>query len=390
MSSNISRAIRSKFAPSTSAATSREHFLTPLQTLSSPLTPFPSTLRREAAHFVSREAQIRDPHLLATVRGKTGNLEDDYLVSSRSLASGKFGVVRVAEDNNTNKASAVKTISRKCLKSDLKEVEIVNSIESEYVMSFDSVYLTRRKCHLVSPLYLGGDLFDLIVSRNTSSFDEQNAAALFRQVLGAISDCHDHDIVHLDIKPENFCIENSVAADGDQVGELARLILIDFGYAIRLDERKALVSGDNSSEKHLEWRLRNVAGSVTYAAPELTHSRYSKASDLWSAGVVLYILLAGQPPWQQDLACTVEQKAKLIEGLNGRGGMGMKRHATVWKNASPAARDLVSKLLVIDPSQRLTAKEALAHPFLNDGGADEAVLEGICSLEEENELPLAA
>lgn len=363
--------------------------------------PLPHTTSRYATpNAIRADPTLKEAYVPRSV-------EDDFDIDKAALNRGKFGVVRAAtlraptldDVALQRRRVAVKTVARRRSGSDcgISEVDIVNSIDSPRTMRFEAAYLTRRKWHLVSPLYDGGDLFDLIVGQEDACFDERNASALFRQVLLAIEDCHAAGVVHLDIKPENFCLakrlDREAGPGAADAAAGAELVLIDFGYAMRLRRETALVdpfdagTSGGAEEPYMEWRLKNVAGSVTYAAPELLKSRYSKASDLWSAGVVLHILLAGQPPWQQDHQYTVAEKAELIDRLCGdQSGA----HAPLWRNVSPEAKDLVRRLLVVDPKQRLTAAEALRHPFVAGGAPLVRTLASEVVHEADMELPLAA
>jgi serine/threonine protein kinase len=210
-------------------------------------------------------------------------------------------------------------------------------------------------------------------------------------------------VVHLDIKPENFVMRNQVQrvrgvceseysdqecrAGGSNAsshtlnkrrGYPLDLVLIDFGYSMRLP------AGDLDGKSHKnalqgEWRLQNFAGSVTYAAPEVTRSRYSPASDLWSAGVILYVLLAGQPPWQTDTTMTIQSKSHIV----GLARTGCDPHG-LWADISAEARDLLGILLSSNPSERLSAEAALNHPWLSTGGS----FLGSCGADVEKSTPI--
>lgn len=288
-------------------------------------------------------------------------LVEEHYELQEPLNRGKFGVVHRALKHGGGGERAVKTMRKATSPDGRGEVELANSVGSERVMTFEAVYETAQQWHLVSEHYSGGDLFDLVIRQK--SFAEADAAVLFRQIVQGIAACHDAHIVHLDIKPENFCLRQPVA-DG-RPGD-AELVLIDLGYATRVCS-----AADDDADHHTEWGLKNVAGSVTYAAPELSLQRFCKASDMWSSGVMLFIMLTGQPPWEQDHSFDAEQKRELVAALFADdAGTELSATNTVaarhpaWQAASPQVRGLVRQLLQVDPTQRPSAKSVLAHEWL--------------------------
>ena len=198
----------------------------------------------------------------------------------------------------------------------LKHDNVVNFIEA----SSDSRYL-----YIVMERCTGGELFDRILSEKM--LRESDAAVIFSQVLRSIQYIHDLNIVHRDIKPENFLL----------TGDGTRVKLIDFGLSVRLRSE--------------DERLSALVGSAHYLAPEMLRQNYSKHVDMWSAGIMLYLMLFGRYPY---------------DGSEDQIMNGIKRKPPNYQNEwlSPRAIGFLQLLLEKDYRKRLTAKEALQHPFV--------------------------
>ena len=190
---------------------------------------------------------------------------------------------------------------------------------------------------------LSSQLFDAIINRG--SFPEEEARLLLKQLLSALAYCHALGVVHRDLKPENVLFEQDEATRAD--GVVGSLKLIDFGYA-------GLWAADKP--------LTGLCGTPDYVAPEVltwydddNGTPYGKGSDLWSLGVLLYVILSGCSPFSADeeeqlLKQVAEAKYEFFENE--------------WKNISKDAKDIISRLLVVDPAQRLTMSELLVHPWV--------------------------
>ncbi|EAZ09739.1 hypothetical protein OsI_32027 [Oryza sativa Indica Group] len=258
------------------------------------------------------------------------------------LGRGEFGVTRRCSDAATGEALACKTIRRKRLRrcggdaEDVRrEVEILRRI-SALGAGADSVVRLRDACedsdgvHLVMELCEGGELFDRIFARG--HYTERAAAKLARTIVGVL--CHENGVMHRDLKPENFLFANK--------SEDSPLKAIDFGLSVFFKPGE---------------RFTQVVGSTYYMAPEVLNRSYGPEADVWSAGVILYILLCGVPPFWGD------NDEKTVTAIL-QGGINFQREP--WPKVSPHAKDLVSKMLDPDPSTRLTAKEVLEHPWLKN------------------------
>ena len=194
----------------------------------------------------------------------------------------------------------------------------------------------------------GRELFDQIIARGTLT--EADASYVMRQLLSAIKECHDHDIVHRDLKPENILLARKpdpslpLSAAGDGM-----LKVIDFGLSCIY----------RADEHHM---LARTVGTPYYVAPEVLSHAYGKECDLWSVGVILYTLLSGCPPFYGDEdAGSTEQNQQILRMV--KAGV-YTFDFGIWPQISESAIDLIQGLMCVDVATRLTAAEALAHPWV--------------------------
>ena len=185
--------------------------------------------------------------------------------------------------------------------------------------------------YLIAMEYLeGGELFDRIVKK--AYYNEKEARDLAQIFLSAVKYMHDRNVVHRDLKPENLLLK-SQSDDAD-------VKIADFGFA-------TIAEADTLTEQ---------CGTPGYVAPEiLGHKKYGKAVDMWSVGVITYILLGGYPPFHDD---NQRQLFKKIQAAK------YEFHPDFWGGVSDEAKDLISKLLVLDVSARLTVDQALSHAWI--------------------------
>ncbi|WVZ91868.1 hypothetical protein U9M48_037983 [Paspalum notatum var. saurae] len=189
--------------------------------------------------------------------------------------------------------------------------------------------------HLVMELCEGGELFDRIVARG--HYSERAAAGVFGTIVDVVRVCHANGVIHRDLKPENFLFANK--------SEDSPLKVIDFGLSVFFSP------GD---------RFTEVVGSAYYMAPEVLRRSYGPEVDVWSAGVILYILLCGVPPFWGD------NDEKIAQAIL-RGGIDFAREP--WPRVSANAKDLVRRMLDPDPTTRPTARQVLEHPWLKHADA---------------------
>lgn len=258
----------------------------------------------------------------------------------RTLGQGTFATVKMATCIADRTKWAVKIIKRSALTSEdeesLKmEIQILQLTNHENIVSVKEVFYCKNYVYLVMDLMTGGELFDRIV--NKDHYTEKEAKTALREIVTAIKYCHDQNIVHRDLKPENILYEKP---EDD-----SRLKLADFGLATLLAPAQ----------------LMNVAcGTPGYVAPEILRgASYGKQVDIWSIGVILYILLCGFPPFYDD---NNKKLFTLIVHAN------YSFPDPYWTKVSEGAKDLVRRLLVVDANERLTADQILQHPWLTSSG----------------------
>jgi len=212
-----------------------------------------------------------------------------------------------------------------------REVQICLAVDHPGIARLHDVYDTQNEMFLVMECCSGGELFDRLEERG--QYTEQDAADSTLQMLLALNYLHKHRIVHRDIKLENFLYESR--ADN------AALKLIDFGFAKVWDPDTLMMAR---------------CGSIAYVSPDvLTGMGYTSQCDVWSLGVVVFMLLSGYPPFHGS---EISLRAKI------KGSPPNFSHKSRWKNVAGHAQDFVCKLLEKDPSIRPTAQTALQHPWL--------------------------
>ncbi|GJN13497.1 hypothetical protein PR202_gb00207 [Eleusine coracana subsp. coracana] len=250
------------------------------------------------------------------------------------LGRGEFGVTRRCTDTATGELLACKSISKRRLRSSVdiedlqREVAIMRSMPAHpNVVRLREAFEDNEAVHLVMEVCEGGELFDRIVSRG--HYTERAAAAVMRTIVEVVQHCHKNGVMHRDLKPENFLYANT--------SENSPLKVIDFGLSV------CFQPGDRFSE---------IVGSPYYMAPEVLKRNYGQEIDIWSAGVILYILLCGVPPFWAE---TDEGIAQAII----RSKLDFEREP--WPKVSENAKDLVRKMLDPSPYGRLTAQQVLEY-----------------------------
>ena len=255
------------------------------------------------------------------------------------LGSGSFGKVYLAQNKYTKEKVAMKEIkkSNKDLLSDGEikdEIEILKSLDHPDIVRIIESYNTKDSYVLVTEYCEGGELYDQV--RNQLS--ETQIAVIFKQLLSGLAYLHSHNIVHRDLKLENILIQE-IEKSKTTGEDLFNIKIIDFGTARIFDNKK---------------KPQSIVGSSYYIAPEVLNQKYGKECDLWSVGVILYMFVVGHAPFD---GCDDEEiTANIQKGI-------YKKDDKRWKKASKEVKDLIQKLLIYSPKKRLTALQALKHPW---------------------------
>ncbi|CAM8978526.1 unnamed protein product [Rhodiola kirilowii] len=259
----------------------------------------------------------------------------------KELGRGQFGVTHLCTHKVTGEQFACKTIAKRKLvnKEDIedvrREVQIMHHLTGQpNIVELKGAFEDKHSVHLVMELCAGGELFDRIIAKG--HYTERAAASLLRTIVQIVHTCHSMGVIHRDVKPENFLLLNK--------DENAPLKATDFGLSVFFKQ------GD---------KFKDIVGSAYYIAPEVLKRNYGPEVDIWSVGVMLYILLCGVPPFW------AESEHGIFNAI-------LRRHVDFtsdpWPSISHVAKDLVRKMLNSDPKQRLTAFQVLNHPWIKEDG----------------------
>ncbi|CAM9405389.1 unnamed protein product [Ectocarpus sp. 6 AP-2014] len=276
---------------------------------------------------------------MATLVGMTRDAKpfsEEYHLGDE-LGKGAFSIVKVATRISDRQKSAVKVVERRSLgKGDLEalrsEARLLGELDHPNIVKLHGWYEEEKTLYMALELCEGGELFDRIVSK--TFYNEKEARDLVRTLLRTVKHLHDQNIIHRDLKPENLLLVDKQ--------DNANLKIADFGFAKKHDARSEV--------------LKTQCGTPGYVAPEILKSTpYGSPVDMWSIGVITYILLGGYPPFHDD------NQARLFQKIR-RGKFSF--HEQYWDPISDGAKDLIARMLTVDPVQRITAAQALAHPWV--------------------------
>jgi calcium-dependent protein kinase len=267
----------------------------------------------------------------------------------RELGSGQFGKVYLAEHRNTHERRAVKEIEKNRAEKlggsqsrFISEVEIISRLDHPNIIKLYEMFEDTKRYYLVSELCTGGELFDYVTSKGHLS--EVLAADIMRQVLSAVNYCHRNHIVHRDLKPENLLLDTP-----PRESQPLNIKVIDFGTSCLLAPNQ---------------KLKQRLGTAYYIAPEVLSMNYTEKCDVWSCGVILFILLSGAPPFGGQTDEDILRRVKT--------GKFSFAHES-WRTISEAAKSLIRKMLTMDPRQRISAQECLDDEWIRTFCTQQAV-----------------
>ncbi|ERM93658.1 hypothetical protein AMTRI_Chr03g149540 [Amborella trichopoda] len=300
----------------------------------------------------------------SVLQRKTEILKEHYSLG-RKLGQGQFGTTFLCIEKATGKEYACKSIAKRKLTTEedvedvRREIQIMHHLAGHpNVISIKGAYEDAVAVHVVMELCAGGELFDRIIQRG--HYSERKAADLARIIVSVVEACHSLGVMHRDLKPENFLFVDT--------NEESPLKTIDFGLSIFFKPGETFT---------------DVVGSPYYVAPEVLRKHYGPEADVWSAGVIIYILLSGVPPfWAETEQGIFEQV------LHGE----LDFSSEPWPGISESAKDLIKRMLMRNPKKRLTAHEVLCHPWVQDDGVapdkplDSAVLTRLKQFSAMNKL----
>jgi len=273
----------------------------------------------------------------AFILDNPGKITEFYNIDKKKLGEGSYGAVSKCVNKATGVTRAVKSISKtqmKNLERFKQEIAIMKICDHPNIVKLFESFEDHRNIYLVLELCTGGELFDRIIE--AGHFTETQAAIVMQHMFRAIFYMHENKICHRDLKPENFLFTTKESIDKSQ------LKVIDFGLACKFQDGEVLTT---------------KAGTPYYVAPQVLAGKYDKSADLWSLGVIMYVVLCGYPPFYGETDADVLSKVRLGN---------VSFNAADWKNVSEDAKNLIRFLLKMNPQDRHTAEQALGHVWVKD------------------------
>jgi calcium-dependent protein kinase len=267
------------------------------------------------------------------VHFKKGSVDNDYIIGE-VYGSGAFATVRKVTSKTSGQIRALKIIKKQKNQDSSRmylEVEILKKLIHPNIMQIFEFYEDKKNFYIITELCEGGELFDMIVDKG--SFTEDEAAWVMKQLLSAINYIHTNSIVHRDLKPENILLDtkkNNI------------IKIIDWGTARFFEKNK---------------KMNKVSGTPYYIAPEVLFEKYDEKCDIWSCGVIMYILLCGYPPFNGDNDNDILNKIKAGKYVYPE---------EEWDVISDEAKDLIGKMLTFNSVERWSASDCLNHSWLTE------------------------
>ena len=262
---------------------------------------------------------------------------DHYEVLSL-LGKGGYGKVYQVRNKKTNEIHACKHLSKLSIKDLIKferEIDILKKADHPNIIKLYEIFESKHSYYLIMEECKGGEVFDRIINhlQNKEMYSEKDAANILRQMMSAIEYCHNNGIAHRDLKPENLLYLNEGSEENNPIK------VIDFGLS-------QVISPDK--------KLKTKVGTAYYVSPEILKGEYSEKCDIWSAGVILYILLSGDPPFNGPNDVSIYQKISEMK---------LYFPDNKWANISEDAKDLI-KNMIAPENDRYNAKQVMEHPWM--------------------------
>ena len=290
--------------------------------------------KREEIKIISCKNKVTIDTNLLTSGGTNNDFYDYHKI--KLLGQGSFGTVYLVKNKKLNNYFAMKIIEKSSndeeKEDEIKnEINILRKLDHPNILKINDFFSTKNEYFLITEFCPEGELFYEI--KNFAPFDEALAGWYMKQILSAVNYCHKSKIIHRDLKPENILIYQRNKKGFNSIK------IIDFGTAILFNKKD-----------------KNLAGSIYYLAPEIIskNRKYTEKCDIWSCGIIMYILLTGKPPFNGD--SDEEILKKILQNH-----LDLEKYP--WSVISLKAKDLIKKLLETDTKKRITAEEALNHEW---------------------------
>jgi len=257
----------------------------------------------------------------------------------KTLGEGAFSVVKEGSQKQSGQSYAIKIVTKSKLTQEdevaLKdEIGVLKELKHPHIIRLYDVFDEAQYYYLVTERMMGGELFDRIVAK--SFYNEKEARDVCKILFEAMNYCHSRKVAHRDLKPENLLL---LSESNDSEIKIA-----DFGFAKKCPTSKCLTT---------------QCGTPGYVAPEILEGvQYDTKADMWSLGVITYILLGGYPPF-------IEQNQRDLFRKIRKGQY--EFHVEYWGQVSQEAKDLISSMLTVDPEERISAEQALRNPWITAG-----------------------
>jgi len=275
-----------------------------------------------------------------------GSLAKKYL-KLKEIAKGTYSKIYLVQSKTNFKVYCCKEILKSKVSDTIKfknEINVLSKIDHPNTIRLFEIFEDDRHISLIMEHCTGGELFKKILQRTEQdqAFTEKEAAVIFKQLMSAVSYCHSQGICHRDLKPENILFANNEPN--------SPIKIVDFGLSKIFGELKPLMKG-NKIEKNI---MSARVGTAYYMSPEVLQGNYDNKCDIWSCGVILYILLCGYPPFDG------ETEYEIFKAISRKK---FSFPEDEWKNISDDAKDLI-KHMICDADKRYNADNALNHQWV--------------------------